>query len=145
MLLIAVLPVVALFNVFGQRPETTTARSPAASLLVYAPSHVRGGLLYTARFEITAHQELGHPRLILAPGWAEQLTLNAIGPQPVSQASEHGRLDLILGHMSAGKKAVLWISYQVNPTNVGNHDQDVSLDDGNRRLLTVHRSFTVFP
>ena len=45
----------ALANVFGQRPDTTIAAAPAASVKVYAASHVRGGLLFMGRFTIDAH------------------------------------------------------------------------------------------
>lgn len=143
--LIGVIPILALLNLFGQVPQTSFGDSKAASLQVYAPARVRGGLLYTARFHITAHHELGHPRLVLASGWLEQLTLNAMGPQPIQQASDNGKMVLILGHIGAGKSVIVWIAYQVNPTNVGRRSQDVELDDGNQRLVTIHRSFTVFP
>jgi hypothetical protein len=33
----------------------------------------------------------------------------------------------------------------VNPINVGHRAQDVALYDGNRKLLEVHRTITVFP
>jgi hypothetical protein len=33
----------------------------------------------------------------------------------------------------------------VNPTNVGHRDQSVTLYDGNKALVTVHRTITVFP
>jgi hypothetical protein len=33
-----------------------------------------------------------------------------------------------------------WLSLQVNPTNVGHHDQGVSLYDGDVRLAVIHRS-----
>jgi hypothetical protein len=33
----------------------------------------------------------------------------------------------------------------VNPTNVGREDQTVWLYDGNRALVTLHRTLTVFP
>src|ERR1043166_5358411 len=57
---VTVLPVVAilgLLNVFGQRPSTATADAPAARLQVYAPSHLRGGLLYMARTRVTANKD----------------------------------------------------------------------------------------
>src|ERR1700704_3791714 len=38
---IAVLPVLALLNVFGQRPTSTTVDGPTASLGVTAPAHLR--------------------------------------------------------------------------------------------------------
>jgi hypothetical protein len=54
--LIALVPLLALFNVFGQRPTTAKATAPAATLSVYAPTKLRGGLLWEARFHITAHR-----------------------------------------------------------------------------------------
>src|ERR1043166_872749 len=43
--LLATVSVLGLLNVFGQRPTTATADAGAASLQLYAPSHLRGGLL----------------------------------------------------------------------------------------------------
>jgi hypothetical protein len=34
---------------------------------------------------------------------------------------------------------------QVNPTNVGRRAANVALYDGDTRLLTVHRTITIFP
>src|SRR3954452_3611307 len=58
--LIAAVSVLGLFNVFAQRPSTTTEDSPSASLEVFAPEHLRGGLLWEARFTIQAHKNLTH-------------------------------------------------------------------------------------
>ena len=145
MALVAAVPVVALFNVFGQRPDTTTLVSPAASLKIYAPSKLRGGLLYEARFHVTARQELKDAYLVLGTGWAEGMSINTIEPSPVSEASNSGRLSLELGHIGAGKSFILFMQFQVNPTNIGRRSQDVELDDGNTKLLTIHREVTVFP
>jgi hypothetical protein len=37
------------------------------------------------------------------------------------------------------------MSFQVNPTNVGRRPNTVWFYDGERLLLTVHRTITVFP
>jgi hypothetical protein len=37
------------------------------------------------------------------------------------------------------------VSLQVNPTNVGYHDQTVWLYDGNKILLTIHRHVLIWP
>jgi hypothetical protein len=145
MTLLSVVPILALLNLFGQRPLTSTVTTPAATLKVYSPSRVRGGLLYTSRFSIRAHSDLKKAFLVLSGGWMEQLTLNAIAPQPVSQASADGRLSLELGHIRAGRSFVLYVSYQVNPTNIGHRSQTVELLDQSRRIATVHRTITVFP
>jgi hypothetical protein len=143
--LLAALPLVALFNVFGQRPATSEAATPAASLAVYAPTSVRGGLLYEARFHVQAKRELKDARLVLDPGWLEGTQVNTIEPSPVGEASSNGRLALDLGHVPAGQKYLLFMQFQVNPTNVGHRSRDVSLYDGERKLLTVHGAVTVFP
>ena len=145
MSLVAVIPIVALFNVFGQRPATSNAAAPAASLKVYAPMHLRGGLLYMARFTITAHSDVKKAILILSPGWADGITINTIAPSPISEGSSNGRLTFELGHIPAGGSYVLFMDFQVNPTNVGRRSQDVTLADGSTALLTIHRDVTIYP
>jgi hypothetical protein len=146
MSLVAAIPVIALFNVFGQRPDTHTLVGPAASMKIYAPSKLRGGLLYEARFHITARQDIKDAYLVLGPGWAEGMSINTIEPSPVSEASNSGRLSLELGHIGVGKSFILFMQFQVNPTNVAfGRKQTVWLNDGTDHLLTFSRSLTVFP
>jgi hypothetical protein len=143
---LAAFAVAALLDVFGQRPSTAHATSPEASLALYAPSAGRGGDIMEARFHITAARDVHDAILRLDPGWAEGITLNTIEPSPFGQASDDGRLSLDLGHIAAGRSYLLFIQFQVNPTNVAwRRSQDVELDDGSRVLLRLHRRFTVFP
>lgn len=146
--LFAMLPLVtalALLDLFGQRPGHQTVAAAAADLDVYAPTRVRSGVLFQARFRITAKRELKRATLLLDPGWLESMSVNSIEPQPVSQASANGRMSLDLGHVPAGESSVLFIYFQVNPTNVGHRSQAVELRDGNERLAVVDRSITIFP
>jgi hypothetical protein len=133
------------FNVFGQHPSATTAEAAAASLEVYAPERVRGGLYYEARFTVNAVRELEEATLVLDPGWAEGITINTVEPSPVGEASRDGKLVFVLGRVPAGQKHVFFLHLQVNPTNVGHRSQDVQLFDGDELLATVDRSLTVFP
>ena len=98
-----------------------------------------------ARFRISAHTDLKQATLVLDPGWAESNTINTIEPSPVGEASRNGKLSFDLGHIGAGESFVLFMEFQMNPTNVGRHRQDVSLYDGSARLLVLHRRITVFP
>ncbi len=143
--LVALVCVAGLLNVFGQRPETTTAAVSAASLEVYAPSRVRGGLYYEARFTVRAHEELKNATLVLDSGWAEGITINTVEPAPIGEASDDGKLVFELGHIPAGEKYVFFIHLQVNPTNVGHREQDVELRDGDTTLAHIDRTITVFP
>jgi hypothetical protein len=144
--LVGVVPLLALFNVFGQRPGTATVATAAARLQVYAPTRVRGGLLYEARFRITARRDLKRALLVLDPGWAEGMSMNTIEPSPGSEASRDGQLSFSLGHIPAGRSYLLFMQFQVNPTNLAWHrPQNVELFDGGTHLLTVKRSVTVFP
>jgi hypothetical protein len=143
--LLGALLVVGLLNGFGQRPKTSTAETGAARLELYAPSRVRGGLYFEARFHITAVREIRDAGLVLDPGWAEGMTINTIEPSPIGEASRDGKLALDLGHIPQGQSYLLFMQLQVNPTNVGRRSQNVELFDGERHLLTIHRTVTIFP
>jgi hypothetical protein len=143
---ITVVCALALLNVFGQRPSTASALTPAAKLTVYAPTAVRGGLLWSARFHITARRELKNATLVLDPGWAEGMSVNTIEPSPLGEGSTNGRLTLQLGHVPAGGSYILFMQFQVNPTNIAWHrSQNVELDDGTTKLLTIKRSIVIYP
>ena len=146
MSLVAAVPIISLFNVFGQRPDTNTLAVPVASLKINAPDRLRGGLLFNARFHITARQDIKDAYLVLGPGWAEGMQINTIEPSPVSEASNNGRLSFELGHIGAGNSYILFMAFQVNPTNLAwNREQTVWLNDGKTRLITFSRDLTVFP
>ena len=137
--------VLALFNVFGQRPQTQSATSPEASLKLYAPARVRGGLLWQARFTIEATQDVKDAVLELGPGWLEGMTVNTIEPSPIGEGSSNGKLTLDLGHIPQGKKYLLFMQFQVNPTNVGRRTRTLALYDGKTRLLSLDQTVTIFP
>jgi hypothetical protein len=134
-----------LLNVFGQRPGTASSATDRAQLDLYAPAAVRGGLLYETRLTVHARQELKDARLVLDRGWTEGMTINTIEPSPLGEASSDGRLSLDLGHVPAGEEHVVYLQFQVNPTNVGSRSQDVELYDGDEHLLTRSHSIRIFP
>jgi hypothetical protein len=143
--LLAAFLLAGLLNVFGQRPDTDLGSAPAASLKVFAPVHARSGVVYAARFHITAHRDIKDAYLVLDPGWAEGYTVNGLAPQPLTEADRNGRIAYGFGHIPAGQSLIFFLSLQVNPTNVGHRSQNVELDDGEKPILTVHRSITIFP
>jgi hypothetical protein len=143
--LVALVALLALADVFGQRPSSARTTADAATLTISAPNAVRGGLLFQARFTIQAHQALQDATLVLGPGWLDGLTVNTIEPGPVNEASRDGKLALELGHLPAGAKHVLYIEYQVNPTTISRRTLTVELDDGETPLLTTSRKLTIFP
>jgi len=134
-----------LLNLFGQRPKNTFAASSAADLHVFAPTALRGGLYYEGRITIDAKQEIKKATVVLDSGWTEQMQINTIEPSPVGESSRDGKLALELGHIPAGQKHVLWMQFQVNPTNVGRRSQDVALYDDTTLLAQVDRTVTIFP
>ncbi|HEX4324809.1 MAG TPA: hypothetical protein VHZ77_09305 [Gaiellaceae bacterium] len=144
--LIAVVAALGLANVFGQRPSTVRADVPAATISVYAPTAIRGGDFMEARFHITAKRDLKQAILKLDPGWGEGMSMNTVEPSPVSESSDDGRLAFDLGHIAAGHSSILFLQFQVNPTNVAWHrPQNVELADGDQVIARLHRTITVFP
>jgi hypothetical protein len=135
----------ALFNVFGQSPTSTHAAVAAADLEVFAAERLRGGLYYQGRITVEAKKEIEKVILVFDSGWTEQMQINTIEPSPVGESSRDGRLTLDMGHLGAGHKLVVWLQFQVNPTNVGRRSQDVELYDDSTLLATADRTVTVFP
>ena len=144
-LVLVAIVALALANFFGQKPTTSRAQSAAASLELQAPERVRGGLMFQGRFTLLARQDLKTPKLILTPGWFEQMTVNGLEPQPSTQTTRNGDVVLTFDSLKAGQRLVFWTYFQVNPTNIGRRTQDVELDDGNTPLLRLDRTVTIFP
>jgi hypothetical protein len=134
-----------LLNVFGQVRSVTTVETSAARFEVSAPSKLRGGLFFEARYRVDAVEEIENATIVLDPGWLEDITLNTIAPAPVSEASRDGKIAFELGRVPAGRKHVLFLHFQVNPTAVGLRSQDVELYDGDRLLASFDRDAIVWP
>jgi hypothetical protein len=137
--------IAGLLNVFGQRPTTSHAAASAAELEVFAPKALRGGLYYQGRITVEAREDIEKATIVFDSGWTEQMQINTIEPSPVGESSRDGKLALDMGHLAAGRKLVLWLQFQVNPTNVGRRSQDVALYDDTTLLAEVDRTVTIFP
>jgi len=143
---VGVFAVLGLLNVFGQRPANATADTAEASLTLNAPDHLRGGLLFSARFHVTAHHDMKDAVLVLDQGWAEGMAINTIEPSPVGEASRDGKISLDLGHIPAGQSYVLYMQFQANATNVAwRRPAGVALLDGSTQLLHIDRKVTIYP
>lgn len=143
--LLAIVPLLGLLNVFGQRPSSSRAQAPPATLSVSTPASVRGGLLFQGRFTIETDEAVDDATLVLSPSWLDGITVNTIEPSPVNEASRDGRLALSLGHLPAGAKHELFMEFQVNPTTVGSRTLRVELDDGETPILNVSRELAIYP
>lgn len=143
--LIVLLAALALLNVFGQHPVTTAASGGGATLEVFAPSDLRGGVFYMGRFRMTAADEVESATLVLDDGWLHGMHINTIEPAPVGEASRGGRLALDFGHIAAGDTLTAYLEFQVNPTTVGRRSQAAALYDGETLLTRSDRTVTVYP
>jgi hypothetical protein len=143
--LFAVIVALALVDVFGQGSSVHVSAGTQATLMVDAPAHLRGGLMFTTRMTVQAHEPLSDARLLLENGWFEGVTFNGIAPQPGSESSRAGWTEFDYGRIEAGQSFSIWMSWQVNPTNVGRHEADVALYDGGRRVALVSRTVTIAP
>src|SRR3954447_25209014 len=145
--LICLLPLGALLGLFGQTPDAQTVANPhgMATMTLIAPTKIRSGLLFQARFDIHAQRDIKDAVLVLDSGWLESMTLNTIEPSPSNESSSDGSLALDLGHIPAGKLWRQYLEFQGNPVNAGSQSQGVSLYDGNVPLLHINREIRVWP
>ena len=80
---VAVLPVLALLNVFGQRPTVSTARALPADLRVTSPARLRSGLIFQVRVEVVARRaHLDAPAHLLPGLVGESIERELAGAQP---------------------------------------------------------------
>jgi hypothetical protein len=145
--LLCLIPILALFNVFGQSPSVKKVANPngMATLELSAPETVRSGLLWEARFDILAQKEIKDAVLVLDSGWLESMTLNSVEPSPSSETSRDGGIAFDLGAIPAGKLWRQYMQFQANPVNAGSQSQGVTLYDGNVELLHLNRNVMVWP
>jgi hypothetical protein len=145
--LVAIVPLLAILNVFGQAPTVKKVANPngMATLELSAPTSVRGGLLFQARFDIHANKEIKDAVLVLDSGWLESMTLNTAEPAPANETSSNRSLAFDLGNIPAGKTWREFLQFQSNPVNLGSQSQGVTLYDGNVPLLRLNRSLMVWP
>jgi hypothetical protein len=143
--LLALASLLGLLDVFGQGTSETAAAGPAATVRVSAPRALRGGLFFQSRVEIRARRAIDHPRVVLDDGWLEGMQFNSSEPAPVSEASRDGRVVLSYDGLAAGDLLVLWMQFEVNPTNVGSRSYGLELDDAEQPLARVDRNIRIFP
>ncbi len=142
---IAALPVLALLNVFGQHPTTTTVAGPAATVAVTAPARLRSGLIFQVKVQVTARRDIKELEVVFDRGWWESMSVNSTVPEPKEESSSDGRVVFNYGPLGAGHAHVSWLYFQVNPTNVGKRQEDIDVKDGDREILHVNRAMTIFP
>jgi hypothetical protein len=145
MTLLLALSILALAGVFGQRGSTHAATGTKATMKLGLPDAVRGGLLFQAKAEITAHEAIENPRLVLGHGWTEGMQVNTIEPSAQSESSRDGRLVLSYDKLAAGDTMTVWFQFQVDPTESGRRDFSLELDDAEQPVARIAHTITVFP
>jgi len=145
LVVLAAFLLLGLLNIFGQVETLSSAEGSGARFEVSAPTKLRGGLFFEARFEVEAIEEIANATLVLDPGWLEDITLNTVEPAPVGEASRNGDIALELGRIPADDTHILFLHFQVNPTALGLRSQDVDLYDGERLLVSLDRDAIVWP
>jgi hypothetical protein len=144
--LLTVLLVVALAGFFGQPESSSSVAGSGATMSVSMPKRLRGGLIYEARFTVTATKALEQPKLVLDRDWFDGMTLNSTVPSPVSEATRDGRVVLSYDTLDAGDTLRVWTQWQVNPTSkLGTRTLTAELDDRSTPIATLERDLTVFP
>ena len=125
-------------------PRTQRRRRP--TLEVQSPENLRGGLIFQARFTITARERLAQAHADPS-AWLVRVDVGQLDRprRGAGKTRATAVVRLTYPPLAAGSSRVVWIYFQVNPTNLGQRSQDVVLSDGSRQLAAVHRSVRVWP
>jgi hypothetical protein len=74
------------------------------------------------------------------------MAINTIEPSPLGEASSNGKLTFDLGHVPRGASYILFMQFQVNPTNVAwRRPAGVVLADGSTPIVHIHHHYTIYP
>jgi len=139
-------PVVALFNLLGQRATTTTKSTPVVTVSLHAPDRIRTGLLFQAKVTIVAHRRLPAVTLDLGNGWIDGMTMNTDEPGGVTETSvPGGGLSLSFGTLQPNQPFVQYFEFQVNPTSSGSRSQSISVLSNKVPLVHLDHTMTVIP
>jgi hypothetical protein len=141
----AIYAAAALLDAVGQGTTTTTAAGPSATMRVDAPERLRGGLLFQTRIDVRARAGIERPRLVFSPGVFEGMQVSSIEPQPMSESSRNGRVELSYPAIIAGERLRVWLQFQVAPNSPGERRYRVELDEGTTPLAVADRSLRVLP
>ena len=147
----AVFVIAALTGQFGQSPQTRVARGDAATLTVKMPERLRGGLMWPARIEVRARENMSAPTIVLGSGFIRGMQMNSIEPSPVSETTrpptvaDPAALAFTFPSMDAGDVLTLYLQLQVNPTTVGRQDASVSLEAPGIDPVRSPATLTVLP
>jgi hypothetical protein len=82
--------------------------------------------------QVTAHHDISTPQLVFSRGWWESMSENSLEPNPSNQSTQNGSVALSYDKLSAGHTLIVWLYFQVNPTNVGTRSENIELEDGPR-------------
>jgi len=143
--LLAVIPLLALLDFFGQKPLSSQAANPRVRMTLSAPETLRGGLLFQSRIEIHALDRIAHPRLVLDEGWMEGMQVNSIEPAAGDEESRDGRVTLSYTTLEAGDVLKVWLQFEAAPTTVGPRSWGLELDDDLQPVAHIARQLTVLP
>jgi hypothetical protein len=138
--------VLALFNFFGQRSDTTTVTAPSASLEVLSPPRLRTGLLFQTRITVHAYTKIKQPTIVLDRGWFEAMTFNGAVPDATNWSStSDGKVEAEYDKLAAGDTLEIWISWQANPPAGAHRTETLALRDGGKPIARIKKNLTVFP
>ncbi len=138
--------VLAVFNVFGQRPATSQAAGRGVHLEVSTPARVRGGLIFQTRVDVRTSRRIAKPTLVLGGGWFDGMTLNSYQPPATAQVPRGSAVTFTYPPLRDGGHMTVWLEWSVNPTNLAwSRPESIALDDGATRLVDLTPSITVFP
>ena len=140
----AALAVLGLLDVFGQATTQTVASTPAATLRGHrAAGRARRPVLPVARRDPRAARDRA-PAARPRPGWVEGMQFNSNCP-PRQRGRPRRSRRAELRALAAGERLIVWMQFEVDPTNVGHRSYGLELDDAETKVAAVHRDITVFP
>jgi len=146
LLILGAIMTLALSGVLGGRANHTIShKEHGTNLRVDAPQTLRSGEFFEIGIEAWADRAIERPTIAISVPFWRNFTVNTMIPQAEGEEASDGAFAFTYGPIEPGKKLVVKIDGQVNPTLRGGNSGWLELRDGDRAFTRIPLKLKVLP
>lgn len=135
-----------LAGLFGGKPDMTRRiDSTDARLTVKAPVVIRNGMFFETLVEVRARRPIAQLVIAISDPLWRQMTINTMIPAASEESYSDGAQRFTFDSLDAGDTFRFKVDGQINPSLLIGNRGDITILDGERRLVSMPVTVKVLP
>ncbi|EQB14157.1 hypothetical protein RLDS_14635 [Sphingobium lactosutens DS20] len=135
-----------LAGLFGGKPDMTRRIDSAdARLTVKAPTVIRNGMFFETLVEVRARRPVAQLVIAMSDPLWRQMTINTMIPAASEESYSDGAQRFTFARLDAGDTFRFKVDGQINPSLLIGNRGDITILDGERRLVSMPVTMKVLP